>query len=367
MIAQAYVASVVLGTMPSFGSSGSSSSSSSSSSASGAEPASFPFSIPKSYVAGSVGHLELRGVKGVDDTTGRSVSKTVFVTVDPNDLGRLVVIPKPGRSSTSIELLDACIEAAKSQAAERFAAGIPMTKCGKPMHPSLAGAVAYRDPKDPENWTIRSAGSSSPAVAWEQARHMSVTTSAVPSTAEVEGVVASIMAQYEGNFERVDVVNRALALMSHFRQVIAMPRVNRAGGSLDLAVTKVDGCVFALFRALSTLYPEALFLSTTSVFTFDVRSVPVMRKLRVCLLQSTGQVAAAATPSLGLPPLNDVHSRALYASQNSAVEDIVSSLGSPTSDVRGAYLWMTVGMGKSLVVINSISRLQIGEFVLWAV
>jgi hypothetical protein len=40
------------------------------------------FVIPKSYIAGAIGHIELRGIQGIDENTSRKIKKNVFVTVE---------------------------------------------------------------------------------------------------------------------------------------------------------------------------------------------------------------------------------------------------------------------------------------------
>ena len=33
------------------------------------------FVIPKSYIAGAIGHIELRGIQGIDENTSRKIKK----------------------------------------------------------------------------------------------------------------------------------------------------------------------------------------------------------------------------------------------------------------------------------------------------
>merc|ERR1719397_2427691 len=273
--------------------------------------------VPEGALAGMVGPINVRVGK-----------KNLLVTIDPNDLSRLVVIPRPSRNSALKEITANDRKSAQSIARDLLLQGRTVSSA---IHDDFRGHLVIMD--ESGNWSIDT-------IPWEKARKVRYKLCCEP-----------VWPPPLKNWA-LEAVWWVAARIGGYEPLITMPRVSRTGGGINEALTGIEGEAYRLMRTLSKIYPDALWPSNRVPFAFNTTCVPLRLELRKKLL-------SASTPLCHFPKFRDT--RELRSIQVEALDGMLLA----DQNGMGNFLWMLVGSGKTLTVLKFIDRTRRTSRVLW--
>lgn len=284
---------------------------------------SYEWEIPRGTLAGLLQPVEVF----VD-------SKALLVTVDPNDLTRLVVIPKPSRSSALKDITSSQRARAVHKARAVLSRGVRIQ--GAP-HASLEKKNATFDG---DTWRID-------GVEWANARRVVSDVLQVPTTVHTDG---HLPWERPHAFEP-SVVQWVVGRLSGFEPVITMPRVGRDGAGTKEALTGLEGRAYSLMCLLARQCPDALW--PEPAFRFRTRCIALRHELRDKLME---QQTTAASPFVEWRD-----TRTLRSLQQDALDGMLKA----DAEGMGNFLWMLVGSGKTLTVLTFLHRTRRVAKCLW--
>jgi len=289
----------------------------------------------------------LAGMVGTQEVGGRP---SMLVALNPYDHDIKTALRKPSRDMKQSELTAEQEEKALTAMDGRLEAGILLKS---PPLPHLEGA------KWNGKEVILRRGK---RMTWQKARDAEVEIPLLNPVSDslkaaikytgygyVEESVASLVAKYP-----VRIVQRAMGLLAGSPTSIEMPRISRDGGGSQQSVIFDDVLVFQFLLRLSLVAPAMIRLVPYSSIRFEIPSPPTMWFFRDILL---GQIASldeevAGGPSW--PVLDDQREREMWPHQKESVEEM---LARRERGYKGNFIWMSVGSGKTLVVLEFLKRL----------
>ena len=147
------------------------------------------------------------------------------------------------------------------------------------------------------------------------------------------------------------IIRRTLTFLNTYSVTIEMNNVSRDGGGVIHAVILDDTAVYQLLLHISELYPGALRPKMGQPAKFVVPSGPLLWHL-------TSKIKNyLVTKVLGVskwPKVSDKSKRKLWKHQKDSVEEM--KLNHEMGNT-GTFLWLKVGLGKTLIVLSYISWL----------
>jgi hypothetical protein len=144
------------------------------------------------------------------------------------------------------------------------------------------------------------------------------------------------------------VMQRIIMYLSGYKSVIEINGVSRDGGSKHHQVTLLDQKVYTFFLILSNMFPFAIKPAEYKLGTFISETPPLLWRLRDYLIERI----KCESPENKWLISSDKMNRKLYAHQ----EYVLSKMKSNKN--RGNFIWLKVGMGKTLIVLLYIKWLQ---------
>ena len=280
----------------------------------------YEWEMPLGTLAGMINPVEVK--------TGR---KSMFVTVDPNDLNRLVVIPRPSRSSTLNDISQREQAIARIMAKKIFRQGV---KLRSSPHASLNGLTAsFRD----NTWFVN-------GEKWEDARN--VTFSVQNTDQECS---PSLEWEKPSTFSNA-VIQWVVGKLTGYEPLIEMPRVSRLGSGTKESLTGLEGQAYSLMRILSQQFPDAIW--PIPGFRFHTKCLPLRHAIRDRL---SAKIANVST----LPPFQST--RTLRTVQREALDGMLKA----DRQAMGNFLWMRVGAGKTLTVLTFLDQTRKTNKCLW--
>ena len=335
------------------------------------------YELEDDWLAGMIGTLEIPG------------KPTALATVRPDDLTQVVIIKRPSRNMKDPDLSPERYEQALQRAREILKKGVPLNKVQAPS-PIFVGAKAVlisgsdadsgsadTDELVPEDyWVIETEDGDT--IPWEEAKHIELT---VPVHKPIKWSMRTALTFVGDGIEKnaakrlekliaetpANVLRRVLTYIATFSPKIEMNRVSREGGGTYYAVVFEDVGATQFLLRLSSIYPAALRPKQYQPGQFIVPEGPVLwgiaRKLRKRL---TGVISKKVTAKWKSQKLADKKKRKLWVHQTEAISDMQAQ---HNSGGRGNFLWMKVGMGKTLVVLKYltwlISKGQLPKYVVY--
>ena len=266
-------------------------------------PVEYEWEVPDGALAGMIGPIELR--------VG---SKTLVVTVDPSDLQRWVVIPRPSRTSNLKDISDAERIAGLKQAAELFQNGVTLK--GAP-HPSLDGLVAKYESAHKE-WVVGGAP-------WSERKKVTFSIVQYPAW---DTNYADLPFECPSEYSQ-EVIQWVAGKIGGYEPIVQMPTVARDGSGTKEFLTGMES--YSLLLRLSLKYPDALW--PVGKFTFETRCIPLRLEIRESLLSSLKRNSFSDP----YPEWSD--NRTLRPLQEEALEAMLRADGTG----MGSFLWMLVG------------------------
>lgn len=282
------------------------------------------WSVPDGALAGMVGPIEMN-VGG----------KKLVVTIDPADLCRWVIIPKPSRNSNLKDITNDERKQGLQRAAEIFAEGVPLKAAP---HPSLNGLTATFL-SDEGKWQVDS-------VDWAARKQVSFELVQYPQWAtDYEELPFESLEEYSA-----ETIQWVAGKIGGYDPTVHMPTIARDGSGTKESLTGLES--YSLLRKLSLKYPDALWPARK--FSFKTKCIPLRLEIRERLLSSIKNQSSAPYPKWSddrnLKPLQE--------------EALVGLLKADATGM-GSFLWMLVGSGKSLTVLSFIHKTRRSNSTLW--
>lgn len=273
----------------------------------------YEYELPMGALAGLAGTLNV---------------KDMLVSIDPSDLDRFVVIPRPSRSSSLKDLATDKKQVAVEEARSIFAKG-------------------HRDfVYDGQKWFYK-------GKPWDSYRRQ-------VHRLHQEPQWDSIRSEFEGDLPWTcqtkfsdEVVLSAVGVMAGYEPLISFPHMNKSGAGTSEALTGLEGQTYQFLRHLALQFPFALWPSAKKPFAFETRCIALRLELRRRLIESRAI-------SWNFPPITDT--RKMRPLQDEALENMLKA----DAQNMGIFLWMLVGSGKSLTVLRYLDQTKRGANVLWA-
>jgi len=310
----------------------------------------FDMEIEDAWLAGMMGAVEIKLKK----------EPVVLVTLLPRDIYQFVVIKRPSRG-----MKDATVSPnLEFKASEHLrnllqTKGVPLDKSTPPVQ-ELKGAVLYL--KDDEyyvkvknslvKWsTVKKIKSAIPVV--DKSPPSNLKETLVNSTngnyilRDWKGLLRLQFLQYDRK-----VWMRLLTFASKYTKEIELPRISRDGGATKQSVFVEDISVYQLLLRLSNIVPAALTRRSTNTLGFIIHNSLMWWKVRDLIEKESrheeeiGGNWVKIEENLGREP---------WKHQEEILEEIIER---NKKGKKGIFLHLTVGLGKTFIVMSFLRYLQ---------
>ena len=146
---------------------------------------------------------------------------------------------------------------------------------------------------------------------------------------------------------------RALAFLYTDFTEIKVPVVSRDGGGTKTALTVFDVGAFQVLHQLAYMYPGVLV--ARSITSLKVRNPVGLIMLRSILGRELDKSRDNKSDVIQWPTITDVKKRTLFPHQTKAIDSLKSNF---SNGKKGSFVWLTLGSGKSLIVLSFIKWLR---------
>jgi hypothetical protein len=294
-----------------------------------------------------------------------------LVTLHPSDPEMLVAVRKPSRGMKEAFLTDEREAKVIEEVKRMLKRGLPL-KSTKPPIPTFKGAKLMR--KD-DVYYVRlnvssassTAGSStgSSIEEWDEFRSGSVDLPKTKSlditlenaiTTNGKGVMKRDVSLLNDLLKSFDVreIRRAIFYLSSYSGQIELKRIGREGGGSADAVSVEDVGAYQFILKLSVIYPGAIERVKGQALKFDVKMGPLLWKTRDHIAEYlSGEVEGVKPKKWG--KTGEKRKRELWEHQRQSLKEMreAHDLGQ-----KGHFIWIPVGMGKTLIVLQYLKWLQ---------
>ena len=333
-------------------------------------PYQLQYELDTSWLAGLVGAIEIKG------------TPAVIVTLGAKDPLLLVAVRRPARQMKEEGLSPQREEAAKEAARAQLRKGLTL-KAARAPHPFLDHATVFlkTDKEGQDYFMIRSRAGEERS--WDQARqvklelpyHERLTTEETPREDRMrrallktgDGLEEGAWHRLDELWDRTDnsVVRRALYYIGGYKASFEINPVGRGGGGTKGAVMVEDTAAYQFLLELSLLFPGALRPVQYQPGKFESPVGPLLWMVRDIL---RGKLAEGGEEAdWGDLKIWDRKERTPWEHQISSLEEMIDN---HERGMRGAFLYLSVGLGKTLVVLSFIKYLhehgELPRFILYS-
>jgi hypothetical protein len=276
-------------------------------------------------------------------------SVQLLVTIDGNDIHRLIVIRKPSRDMSKEDLSEKKQETARNIALSRLAIGISLNKAKSPIPTLESATLIYRD----EEYFIKQGKS---LISWNTVKSHTFVFDVIEPIGKTitnaltyfgNGVESRNIQQFEELMRSTthNILRRVLIYITSFDASIKINRVSRDGSGTYYAVSLDDVGAYQFLLNLSIVYPGVLkpsgptqFKVTNGIFLEHIKD-------QILIHMRTG------IPESSWRKIHDHSGRTMKAYQTDCVNDMIQS---KDSGKKGNFIWLRVGLGKSKVVLEYV-------------
>jgi hypothetical protein len=322
-----------------------------------------PYELQDSLLSGLVGALEIPG------------KPTALVTLNPNDPLQLIAVRKPSREMKDPELSDAREAQVLDAARQRLREGVSLTAASPPLPELLGSTLYWRE----DEYVIRFPQTASLRdVPWQDIQRGSITlrlVEPVPLTLE-SALVYPRPATKTANPQRGIMVNadeelqllmvnyslpvlrRVLFYLYSNQMDFEVTRLSRDGGGSSQMPMIQDAGAYQVLLLLTILYPAALQRVEGRTLRFVVASAPLLwdvrNKISAYVERMTGEARGELSDGEGWMDLGEKRGRVMRPYQVDALAEMMADY---RRGRQGSFLWMTVGLGKTKIVLEFLTRL----------
>lgn len=308
--------------------------------------------LSESWMAGMVGSL-----------TGSANLKWI-ATLRPDDSDSFIFVRKIARNdrNPSPTLESAELEVANMELGEKFAKGVRASSVPVAW---MNKATIHRTKDD---WII---SASRQNAFWSAAKHITLKYPRIDIVTPVRNQYSFSFIGKEGFADLPDAMPtlsalydikefaRASALIFSDFTEIKLPTLSSDGGGTKLKVTAYDVGAYQIIHQLVRMYPSVL--SVKDKLTFDVVDPVGLTFLRKYMGDELNRLRLATAGTctddvedIGWGTIEDKQQRTLYKYQSKAVDALADNYN---QGKKGSFIWLTVGSGKSLIVLSFLKQL----------
>jgi hypothetical protein len=315
------------------------------------------YTLEDSWLSGLVGAIDVKTPK----------HPHMLVTLSGDDPLKLVVIRRPSRNMSSDPLSPESEEVAIKIAKYRLKKGIILNKATPPDSVLEKSRVYLVEDEDEEPYySIKKDGKKS-YVNWDVIKHLDIDlpihSEYIPLSIESSLINVGVGVEEGADKKLVklvaetdkNIVRRALVYISTFNPKIEINRISRDGSGTYRSVILEDVGAYQFLLSLSTLYPSAISPTKYGPGKFTVPVGPMLWTLKNRIsIQIFGSISKKDFAGWDKIPFNDTN-RSLWSHQQEIVDDMIKRhlLGS-----KGSFIWVPVGMGKTLSVLTYLKYLK---------
>lgn len=307
--------------------------------------------IPKSWIAGMIGPIDV---------------PPAMVTLKPEDPNVMVAVKKPSRGLKDGTLTDQQSEAAIAKATKILEKGILLGQNGStPPLQSMKGLKVRL--VDGEFIFVDPSGSPSGSPSgWEKVSKVRENIPYLEDYPEEDSfdlcwalqdgikIGASARLGLKLRDYPIAVTRRLSTYLGLNKPTLELSRISKDGGGTASAVTVEDVGVCQLLLAIASLFPRALQRVEFNLAKFRVVYVPLFWKIREFVAAQLSVMEKAEVPrSLSFPagewqPLEDKSGRIPRDYQKDCLQEMIDR---QASGQKGSFLWLVVGLGKTMIVM----------------
>lgn len=313
-------------------------------------PYEFSFTINKEWFAGSVGPITI------------NMRPTAIVTMRPDDLTQLVAVRMPSRDMKDAQLTDQQQHLAISMAEQILKNGVRLTKVSPPI--SILSEVTLHRIQDEEGIINYYIMHNNKAYSLEDFTKFKIP---IPINHKVEitlenaltwngsGMIASSAEELQKlvSYTPVTILKRVLNYISGYHHQIEFNEISRDGGGTQQAVTFEDIDSFQFLMKVSLIYPLALRKKARNFIKFDVPLPPLLWVIRDFIASVVNKNIVYENSIWG--NICDIRQRIPWQHQTDSYNEMVAK---NQVGKRGNFLWISVGMGKTLIVLKYLQYLK---------
>jgi superfamily II DNA or RNA helicase len=295
------------------------------------------------WIAGLVGPIDVKG------------KPAAMVSMRPSDPYQLVAVKKPSRGMKDGKLDDEREEKAIAEAKRILSdKGVPLNKAVAPL-PSINKYTLIL--KDDEYVFINK----KEELSWDDLSAIDIN---IPFTSSVdvslentikyknEGIMENAFEKFETilSLYKEDVLRRTYFYISSFRTSIEVSRLSKDGGGTSSSVVATDVGACQLLLYISLLFGAALQRETIS--KFKVVCAPLLWQVRDILKNKFSNKKEIKSKWV---KMEDSSERELRSYQKEALDEMIEK---NKQGYRGHFLWMVVGLGKTMVAMYYLKYLR---------
>jgi superfamily II DNA or RNA helicase len=293
------------------------------------------YELDRGAIAGMVGTIEI--------TYQRS---KYFVTVSARNIGQFIVIPKPSRDNKrglqdiTPEMRDAILVLAK---------GI-LTKGRRVGNPIEEGFRGKRIHFQESGWYIN-------GHRWDDQRVRTHQLRLEPDFQKLDSPTTEHVS-WSSTFGQGHVFSAgcrqfALGRMAGYDPLITIPKMNREGKGTDEALVGTEAEAYQFFMHLSKYFPDAIWPSKSKPFAFETECIAFRNEICAKLRASMAHECDWLTWT---------SQKTLRPSQLQALSEMHAA------DQHGlaTFLWMLVGQGKTLTVLQFLQETRSAKYIVWS-
>ncbi|HSA76215.1 MAG TPA: SNF2-related protein [Nitrosarchaeum sp.] len=275
-----------------------------------------------------------------------------MVTLRPDSPYEFVALKRPARGMKDGSLSDREIESAIFYAKEFLTRGIVLDACMAPV-PHI------------NNWEIRlnkgvyEFGIGRETKSWEQFSKINLK---YKLCEKIRGDTFENIIFYKGDgiydpkYKLFDeklrmydqkVAGRLMSYLSVTNPTINIAKVSKDGGGTDVSVIAKDSSVWKLMMWLCFYFPSAISRSEKSLCVFEVKSWPVIWDVK-SVIKEYLSVSEQSDYPLNKHKFKDISGRKPKQYQLDALQEMIDEYNQKK---KGHFLWLTVGLGKTMIVL----------------
>ena len=298
------------------------------------------YELDAGWISGMAGAIEIRN------------RFKCLVSLHPDDPSILVAVKKPSRNMKTALLDDKQSSVVINKARLLLKSGIPLNKTHPPI-PELRGTqlVLYKGVywikknKKMRLWDEFRRGSS-------EFKYIETLDLTLINALSYDGLGVVVDADLKlirllKEYEKSE-IDRTLTYISDYSSTFEIARINKVGSGTDQSVTIDDCGAFQLILRISLLYPSAF--KRVGTVKFKVLFAPLLWHIRKIVLGKNGMFESDRWGDFG-----ERTGRTLRAHQLEALHEMKES---HQKGKKGNFIYMTVGLGKTMLVLSYLKYLK---------
>jgi len=285
-----------------------------------------------------------------------------LVTVNPENITKFIAIRRPSRDNNET-LTEQQKTAAINKTKEKLKKGVCLSSASSPI-PELNGAkVKLVEEKSKlkyviilKNKTVKN---------WDDIKSGKQTFSMYKSiNSDMKTILTNIGNGVEENHKisfdklikntNVKILRRVIYYLSGYNAKINMNRIGRDGGGILQSVIVEDVGAYQFLLQTSKIFSGALEPVLGSNIGFKVKSILLLEEIKNKLLFGLVEMSKKVNVNGKWKLIKDNKKRKLWDHQKHLIKELYINYKEGS---RGAFVWLRVGMGKTLILLKHIQAL----------